>query len=212
MSAIVFAAINLILHWYIVLEVRIPHGAGHQRVVHRGHSLLVARDDATPRGRRISKAKKEGKGIAMATQIRLNPKLVVARIMRATNERDIDALVECFDPLYYGEQPAHPDRTIRGRERIRAEWSAIFSRVPDFKAEVLRHSADGDVTWVEQHWSGTRPDKTKLEMRGVAILGVRAGRVIWSRLYIEPVRQGGAGFETFVEEVAKGLKRGRSAL
>ena len=148
----------------------------------------------------------------MDAQIRLNPKLVVERLQKALNERDVDGIVECFDPLYYGEQPAHPDRAFRGREKIRAEWTTIFGHVPDFRAEVVRYTAERDVIWAEWHWSGSRIDKTKLEMRGVAVLGVREDRVIWSRIYMEPVREGGAGIETFVEQVAKGPKRRQDAL
>ena len=43
--------------------------------------------------------------------------LVAERLHAAMNARDIDAFVACFDEDYESEQPAHPDRAFRGRER-----------------------------------------------------------------------------------------------
>jgi SnoaL-like protein len=52
---------------------------------------------------------------------------VVAALARATNAHDIEAFVALFSEEYDSEQPAHPDRKFRGRDQVRANWSAVFS-------------------------------------------------------------------------------------
>lgn len=44
---------------------------------------------------------------------------VVARLLRATNEHDLDGVVACFAPDYSNETPVHPARSFQGREQVR---------------------------------------------------------------------------------------------
>jgi hypothetical protein len=134
----------------------------------------------------------------MENDIVVNPKLAVERLEKAFNARDVDALAECFDPLYMGEEPLHAESAFRGRERIRTTWNTTFQRLPDFTAKILRSIADQDTCWVEWKWTGTQADKKRVEMRGVTILGVRNGRFIWGRLFMEPVQAPGQGLESVV--------------
>jgi hypothetical protein len=62
----------------------------------------------------------------------------------AMNARDIEAFVDCFDEDYESEQPVHPDRAFRGRGQVRANWSAIFDGVPDFRAELVASAVSGE--------------------------------------------------------------------
>jgi hypothetical protein len=121
---------------------------------------------------------------------------VVERLAAAMNAHDIDGFVDCFADDYDSVQPAHPDRAFRGRDQVRANWSAIFAGVPDFRAELVRGDAVGDVEWSEWHWQGSG-----LDMAGVIVLGVRGGRVAWARLYVEPIEQGD-GIEAAVRDMA----------
>jgi len=43
--------------------------------------------------------------------------LVIERLQKAMNNHDLEAFVECFNPDYQSEQPVHPDRRFRGRNR-----------------------------------------------------------------------------------------------
>ncbi len=131
----------------------------------------------------------------MGGEIRVNPKTVIDRAQKALNDRDVEAFADCFDPFYIGEQPAHPDRALRGREKIRTQWSAIFSHVPGFEAKILRSATEGDVVWTEWHWTGRQTDGAKLDMRGVIISAVREDRIVWARIYVEPVQMAGLGIE-----------------
>jgi ketosteroid isomerase-like protein len=80
---------------------------------------------------------------------------VVERLHEAVNQHDIEALLECFDAGYRSEQPAHPNRGFGGKEQVRKNWSGHFESFPDFKAELLRYTAEGDAVWSEWHWSAT---------------------------------------------------------
>jgi ketosteroid isomerase-like protein len=126
---------------------------------------------------------------------------LVARMHAAMNAHDIDAFVACFAADYDSVPPAHPHRAFRGREQVRANWSAIFGAVPDFRAELVRLDAVGDVAWTEWRWEGTQSDGGRLDMAGVIVLGVRDEHVAWARLYIEPVEEAGEGIDAAVREM-----------
>ena len=127
--------------------------------------------------------------------------MIVERLSAAMNARDIDAFVACFAEDYDSEQPAHPDRAFRGRDQVRANWSAIFEGVPDFSAELVSAATDEGAEWSEWRWRGTHADGTKLDMAGVIVGGVRDGLLEWARLYVEPVEQG-EGIEAAVRDIA----------
>ena len=132
-----------------------------------------------------------------------SPLAVLARLHAAMNRHDLDAFVACFDPEYESEQPAHPDRRFRGSAQVQRNWSAMFTGVPDFRAETIRSAEAGEEAWVEWHWTGTRADGSRLDARGVCVFGVRSGRIAWGRLYMEDL-EAGAGIEAAVAALARG--------
>lgn len=103
------------------------------------------------------------------------------------NRHDLDALLECFDPEYRSKTPVHPTRSFTGREQVRRNWSAVFESTPDFRADLLRMSVDGEVVWTEWRMYGTRTDGTELDQRGVIVMGIPEDRIEWGRIYLEPV-------------------------
>jgi ketosteroid isomerase-like protein len=123
---------------------------------------------------------------------------LVGRMQVAMSARDIEAFVACFAEDYDSVQPVHPDRAFRGREQVRANWSAIFNTVRDFQASVVRANAVGDTVWSEWRWEGTQADGGRLDMAGVIVLGVRDDLVAWARLYVEPIELSGAGIDAAV--------------
>ena len=108
----------------------------------------------------------------------MNAESLLSKLKHAINTHDIEAFVACFAENYYSEQPVHPDRTFRGREQVRKNWSANFEEMPDFSAQLVRHAIHNDSLWTEWEWQGTRKDKSKLFMRGVMIMGVQEGKII----------------------------------
>jgi len=115
-----------------------------------------------------------------------NHPAVLERLLRAVNARDLDALVSCFAADYVNETPVHPQRRFRGNEQVRRNWTQIFA-IADFRADVPRHSLDGDQLWTEWEMSGTRADGAPFLMRGVVIFGVDGDTIRSARFYLEPV-------------------------
>jgi len=130
-----------------------------------------------------------------------NPMSVLEQMHRALNAHDIDALVELFSPDYRSDQPAHPDRQFGGREQVRENWGGTFQEVPDFHADLLQSAVSEATIWSEWEWQGTRKDDSLLEMRGVVLMGLRAGQIAWARLYMEFVERGGAGIREAVRRM-----------
>jgi ketosteroid isomerase-like protein len=116
---------------------------------------------------------------------------VLARLERATNAHDLNALVACFAEDYRNDTPAHPERSFTGREQVRRNWEQIFAFIPDLVANLLRSAVHGDEVWSEWEHRGTRRDGSAHVMRGVVIFGVDNGLLTWARFYLEPVQQGG---------------------
>ena len=116
-----------------------------------------------------------------------DPAAMVDRLLRATNEHDLDALAACFADDYQNQTPVHPARSFRGREQVRRNWAQIFASIADLRAEVLAQVVDGDAIWTEWEMTGTRGDATIHRMRGVIVFGVRDGLASSARFYLEPV-------------------------
>jgi len=116
---------------------------------------------------------------------------MVARLSRATNEHDLEGVVDCFAEDYRNETPAHPSRGFRGRDQVRKNWQQILASVPDLTATVVRCAVDGDSVWSEWEMRGTRLDGSAHLMRGVIIFGIRGGRASWARFYLEPAQDSG---------------------
>lgn len=140
----------------------------------------------------------------METPSLLSPQSVIEQLQNAQNRHDLEAFLAWFDPDYESEQPVHPDRVFGGREQVRKNWATLFNSIPDFQAGLLASAADGDTVWSEWHWFGSRDDGSRFDMRGVTIFGVRAGRIVWGRLYMEPVQEMGAGIDATVKSLAGG--------
>jgi ketosteroid isomerase-like protein len=127
-----------------------------------------------------------------------SPDGMLARLVAATNAHNLDGLVDCFQPDYVNETPAHPARGFVGRDQVRANWHQIFAAVPDLHTEVLRSATAADSVWAEMEMSGTRKDGSRHLMRGVVVFGVVQGRAAWARFYLEPVQEGGADINSVV--------------
>ncbi len=128
---------------------------------------------------------------------------VVARLVTATNDHDIDALVDCFAAEYFNETPAHPQRSFRGRDQVRSNWTSILAGVPDITARVTASIVDGPSVWTEWEMSGTRRDGSPHAMAGVIIFGVPEDRIAWARFYLEPVEQASGDVNSAIERAMK---------
>ena len=126
---------------------------------------------------------------------------VMNRLLAAMNEHDLDAFVACFAPGYRSEQPAHPGRAFQGSDKVRENWTSVFSGVPDFTAELLvSTTTDDGVEIGEWHWRGTYTDGSPFAMRGVTVMGIQGEQIAWGRLYMEVIERNGGDIDQMVRE------------
>jgi ketosteroid isomerase-like protein len=130
------------------------------------------------------------------------PTACMLRVQAAINRQDLEALVACFAPEYASTFPAHPERAFGGHAQLRRNWTEIFALVPDIHAELLHAVEAGEAVWAEWEWTGTSRDGQPYLARGVTIQGVRDDRIVWTRLYMEPVQAGGHDIAAHVERSA----------
>ena len=108
-------------------------------------------------------------------------------------------------PTYHDVEPAHPSREIKGgRAEVRKHWGTVMDSLLDFRTEVERVAVENDTAWIEHDWSGTRPDGTRLHLRGVNIFGIRDGQFAWGHIYMETVDEDGIDIEERVRRMAAG--------
>ena len=123
------------------------------------------------------------------------------RLCAAMNAHDLDAFVACFAMDYRSEQPAHPSRAFEGSDKVRENWTSVFSGVPDFNAELLLSATtDGGVEIGEWRWRGTHTDGSSFAMRGVTVMGIDGEQIAWGRLYMEVIEPDGADIDHMVRE------------
>ena len=131
-----------------------------------------------------------------------DPLALMDRLTAAQNAHDLEGMLACFHKDYRSEQPQFPARTFEGIGQARANWSALLDAIPDFHAEILRSAVDGDVIFVEVHWTGTKAHGTPLDEPGVIVMGIRDDRISWGRLYVDEVEREGADIDAVVRRMA----------
>ena len=131
-----------------------------------------------------------------------DPRAVIDRLAAAQNAHDLEGMLTCFHEDYSSEQPLHPARAFQGIDQVRANWSALLGAIPDFRAELLRSAVDGGTIFVEVHWTGTKADGTRLDERGVLVMGISDDRIAWGRLYVDEVEREGAAIDAAVRRMA----------
>ena len=125
--------------------------------------------------------------------------LLVERMRAALDAHDVDAFVGFFHEDYSGERPRHPGSRKIDREEVRGNWEEMIRDVPDLRVEIPAAIQEGDTIWSEWRVYGTARSGAMLELRGVILFGVQAGRVAWSRTYLEPVEQEGKPLPGLIE-------------
>ena len=120
------------------------------------------------------------------------PIAAIERLLRATNQHDLDALTACFAEDYENQTPAHPARAFHGRAQVRRNWEQIFAFVPDLRADILRSAVDGTDVWTEWEMRGIRRDRTVHHLCGVVVFSVSNGVISSARFYLEPADTGDA--------------------
>jgi ketosteroid isomerase-like protein len=127
---------------------------------------------------------------------------VIDKLAAALNAHDLEGAAALIHEDYRSEQPAHPGEAFVGRAQMHANWQAMFAGIPDFHAELIRSVDDGDTTWSEWSWSGTRSDGQDFKVRGVTLFEIRNGKITAGRLYMEEVDRLAVRIEEAVEKLS----------
>ena len=122
----------------------------------------------------------------------------VDRLIEATNDRDLDALADCFAEDVRSIQPAHPSRSFVGREQVRQNWARILGGIPDLETRVVDRAVAGDRVFAELAFDGHRPDGAPFRLRGVTVNRVRDGRIDELHFYMEPIDAEDVGIDEAV--------------
>jgi uncharacterized protein (TIGR02246 family) len=128
---------------------------------------------------------------------------VSEQVRDAQNARDAEMFASLVAPDYTSAQPVHPGREFTGRDQVLANWTAMFSGMPDFTSELLAVVVDGEQEWAEWHWHGHHADGSAFEMRGTTIFLIRDGLIADGRLYMEPVDQVVQDIDSAVRDLSR---------
>lgn len=126
---------------------------------------------------------------------------MLERLEQAMNAHDARRIASLCAEDYRSAQPLHPSRGFGGSAQVLENWSSVFAGVPDFRAELVASSQDGEVEWGEWYWHGHHADGSPFAMRGTTIFAVRDGLIAEGRLYMEPVETDGGDIGTAVQEL-----------
>ncbi len=124
--------------------------------------------------------------------------LNIDALLAAVNDHDLQRMIAFFDPGYRSVQPAHPARAFVGNAQVLANWTAMFAGIPDVRAVLGRVVQDGETTWCEWSWSGTRTDGLPFKSAGVVLFESRDQVITAGTFYMEDVEIDGAGIDQTV--------------
>jgi len=113
----------------------------------------------------------------------------IERLRDAINSHDAARVADCFTEDYQSDMPLHPSRSFTGRARVLENWQAIFVRLPDLRATVLRACQDpSGCWWSEWEMSGSSREGIASFLTGVVIiLSVVEQRIDHTRFYLDAV-------------------------
>jgi hypothetical protein len=126
---------------------------------------------------------------------------ILERLTEAQNSHDARGMAALFAEDYVSAQPVHPSRAFTGRAQVLTNWSSVFEGVPDFRADLLASSLDGQTEWGEFDWHGRYTNGSPFAMRGVIIATVRDDLIAEARLYMEPVDPSGDDIDAAVDKL-----------
>ena len=112
----------------------------------------------------------------------------VERLRDAINSHDAARVADCFTENYQCDMPMQPSRGFTGRARVRENYRALFARVPDLHATVVRACQDESAVWSEWEMSGTSDEGIPSVSTGVVIIvSTLDERIAHTRFYLDAV-------------------------
>lgn len=113
-------------------------------------------------------------------------------ILGAFNAHDLDAIMAFFADDCSLDMPRGPDswgQRFVGKEAVRAGLATRFKGLPDVRYSDDRHWISGNMLVSEWLLTGTKPDGTKVNVRGCDHYEFRDGKVIRKDAYWKMVEK-----------------------
>jgi hypothetical protein len=115
----------------------------------------------------------------------------VDRLRHAIDSHDPRRVADCFTADYRAEVPHRPAEGFVGSDRIAANWTAIFARLPHLHARVLRRAVAGPEIWSEWEMAASDAADAPVLLGGPVVMTTRGGRIAWARFYVGPIAPAG---------------------
>jgi limonene-1,2-epoxide hydrolase len=125
---------------------------------------------------------------------------VLARYLKAQQDKDLDALVSCWHPAVEAVHPLRPDRGWQGSDTYRRQWARIWANNPTSRFEVVSSGVVGDRIYLEalvEHADGTM-------VPNMNILEVEDGKIRRARVYTDKAVRDGVTMDNFVRDLNPG--------
>ncbi len=126
---------------------------------------------------------------------------VLRRYLQAQTDKDLDALVSCWDPDVEVVHPLRPDRSWSGIDTYRRQWARIWEGNPDHTFELVSAAVVDNRIYLEalvEHADGTM-------VPNMNILEVEHGRIRRGRVYTDAPLRDGVDMDRFVLELNRGV-------
>lgn len=127
---------------------------------------------------------------------------VIRSLHRSVAAHDLEGIVAHFAPDYELEHPVRPDRSFRGADQVRRNWTHLLVSMSDLVLEERRLVADGSTVWTEIVVRGQLADGREQVLCGVMIFRVEGRRIAAGTFYLEPVVRDGLDADAAVHAVA----------
>jgi ketosteroid isomerase-like protein len=111
---------------------------------------------------------------------------LLQQFAEAFNRHDLDALMSMMTDAPVFEASAGPDvngERHQGRPAVRAAFEAVFKQFPDAQWRDARHFVSGNRAVSEWTFTGTRSDRTRVEVNGCDLFVLRDGKIAVKNSY-----------------------------
>lgn len=111
----------------------------------------------------------------------------VDELRDAINSHDPQRVAVCFTTDHRAEIPHRPAESFVGSATVAENWNAMFARLPDLHARVLRRAVAGPEIWSEWEMTATESPSSPVLLCGPVVMTTRDGQIEWARFYLGPV-------------------------
>ena len=122
---------------------------------------------------------------------------VLRRYLKAQEDKDLEALVSCWDADVEVTHPMRPDLSWRGVDTYRRAWARIWETNPHSRFEVVSTAVTGNRIYLEalvEHADG-------MMVPNMNILEIENGKIRRGRVYTDRPTRDGINMDRFVRDL-----------